>query len=135
MAAPSAAEEIGGSAEANIGPQAPGNEMPPPAPLSAEKQVEKKSLLMQAAAARKGKPEESESEKLLKEEQELLRNITRQKALKGVKELAKVDVCPSLQSWLLPCILPSLHTEGNGYAVPLAVRKSVGAESNRPWAL
>jgi len=79
------APEAGG-AEANIGPQAPGNDMPPPAPM----QPEKKSLLMQAAAARKGKPEESESSKLLREEQELLRNITSQKALKGVKELAKV---------------------------------------------
>ena len=91
-AAPSASTEIGGSAEANIGPQPPGNEMPPPAPVSAEKQAEKRSLLVQAAAARKGKPEESESQKLLKEEQELLKNITRQKALKGVKELAKVDL-------------------------------------------
>jgi hypothetical protein len=62
--------------------------MPPPPPV----QVEKKSLLMQAAAARKGKPEESESSKLLREEQELLRNITGQKALKGVKELAKVFI-------------------------------------------
>jgi len=60
--------------------------MPPPPPV----QVEKTSLLKQAAAARKGKPEESESAKLLREEQELLRNITSQKALKGVKELAKV---------------------------------------------
>ena len=83
--------EVGGSAEANIGPQQPGNDMPPPAPVSTERQAEKRSLLMQAAAARKGKPEESESEKLLKEEQELLKNITRQKALKGVKELAKVS--------------------------------------------
>lgn len=64
--------------------------MPPPAPVSAERQAEKRSLLVQAAAARKEKPEESESQKMLKEEQELLRNITRQKALKGVKELAKV---------------------------------------------
>lgn len=87
---PSSAVDVEGSAEANIGPQAPGNDMPPPAPVSAERQAEKKSLLMQAAAAKKGKPEESESQKLLKEEQELLRNITRQKALKGVKELAKV---------------------------------------------
>ena len=86
-----ASVEVGGSAEANIGPQQPGNDMPPPAPVPAERQAEKKSLLMQAAAAKKGKPEESESQKLLKEEQELLKNITRQKALKGVKELAKVS--------------------------------------------
>lgn len=85
--------EVGGSAEANIGPQAPGNEMHPPAPRPAEVQGEKRSLLVQAAAAKKGRPEESESERLMKEEQELLRNITRQKALKGVKELAKVSFC------------------------------------------
>ena len=51
---------------------------------------EKRSLLMQAAAAKKGKPEETEEQKLIREEQELLRNITKQKALKGVNELAKV---------------------------------------------
>lgn len=55
--------------------------------------MEKKSLLSKAAAARKGKPEESESEIMLREEQELLRNVNRQKALKGVKELAKVNYC------------------------------------------
>ena len=68
-------------------PEQPGNDMPPPSTVTAEK----KSLLVQAAAARKGKPEETENERLIQEEQELLRNITRQKALKGVNELAKVD--------------------------------------------
>ena len=67
-------------------PDQPGNDMPPPSTVTAEK----KSLLVQAAAARKGKPEETENERLIREEQELLRNITRQKALKGVNELAKV---------------------------------------------
>ena len=97
--------DVGGSAEANIGPQAPGNEMPPPTPRPVETQAEKRSLLVQAAAAKKGKPEESQSEKLMKEEQELLRNITRQKALKGVKELAKV-LTPALP----PCSYGSVSS-------------------------
>lgn len=84
-AAPAGAKDAGGDAEGNIGPQQPGN-APPPLPA----QVEKRSLLSQAAAAKKGKPEESENERLIREEQELLRNITRQKALMGAKELAKV---------------------------------------------
>lgn len=66
-------------------PEPSGHEMPPP-----QSAVEKKSLLAQAAAAKKGKPEETENERLIREEQELLRNITRQKALKGVNEIAKV---------------------------------------------
>lgn len=90
--APSIAADIGGAAEANIGPEAPGNEMQTSGQELAGKAGEKRSLLMQAAAARKGQPEESDSQKMLKEEQELLRNITRQKALKGVKELAKVSL-------------------------------------------
>ena len=89
LATPSAAAagEAGTAAEAVAGPEAPGNEMLPPPPVA----VEKKSLLKQAAKAKKGKPEETENEQLLREEQELLRNITRQTALKGVKELAKVS--------------------------------------------
>lgn len=77
----------GEEAEANIGPEPPGNDLIVPSA-----QAEKKSLLSQAAAVRKGKPEESESEKMLREEAELLRNITKQKALRGVKELAKVQI-------------------------------------------
>ena len=90
LATPSApaAGEAGTAAEAVTGPEAPGNEMLPPPPVA----VEKKSLLKQAAKAKKGKPEETENEQMLREEQELLRNITRQTALKGVKELAKVSI-------------------------------------------
>ena len=89
LATPSAAAagKAGTAAEAVTGPEAPGNEMLPPPPVA----VEKKSLLKQAAKAKKGKPEETENEQMLREEQELLRNITRQTALKGVKELAKVS--------------------------------------------
>ena len=83
------------SAQPVNSPEASGNEMPavgqmlPPA-IVPPAAMEKRSLLMQAAAAKKGKPEETEEQKLIREEQELLRNITKQKALKGVNELAKV---------------------------------------------
>ena len=43
---------------------------------------------MAAARAKKGKPEETEAEKLRKEEQAIMADITRKTALKGVKELA-----------------------------------------------
>ena len=48
------------------------------------------SLLTLAAKARKGKPEESEQEKALKEEADLLRQTTQHKALQGVQEIARV---------------------------------------------
>ncbi|BDA40614.1 DEAD-box ATP-dependent RNA helicase 35 [Coccomyxa sp. Obi] len=49
----------------------------------------KESLLAAAAKARKEKPAETEAEKLLKEEQEIMRNITSRKALKSVMENAQ----------------------------------------------
>ena len=61
----------------------------------------KESLLLAAARAKKGKPEETEAEKLIKEEQAMMADITRVTALKGVKELAQVSLvhahpfCPS----------------------------------------
>ena len=51
----------------------------------------KESLLLAAARAKKGKPEETEAEKLRKEEQAIMADITRKTALKGVKELARVS--------------------------------------------
>ena len=51
----------------------------------------KESLLTLAAKARKGQPEETEQEKALKEEADLLRQTTQHKALQGVQELAKVS--------------------------------------------
>ena len=50
----------------------------------------KTSLLAATAKARRGAPKESEDDKRLKEEQEMLHNITNRTALRGVKELAKV---------------------------------------------
>ena len=50
----------------------------------------KQSLLVAAARAKKGKPEETEADKLRKEEQAIMADITRKTALKGVKELARV---------------------------------------------
>lgn len=50
----------------------------------------KESLLAAAAKARKEHPAETQAEKLLKEEQEIMRNITARKALKSVKENAQV---------------------------------------------
>lgn len=50
----------------------------------------KTSLLAATAAARKGAPKETEDQKRLKEEQEMLHNITNRTALKTFAELAKV---------------------------------------------
>lgn len=50
----------------------------------------KTSLLAATAKARKGAPKETEDDKRLKEEQEMLHNITNRTALRNVKELAKV---------------------------------------------
>ena len=52
----------------------------------------KTSLLAATAAARKGVPKETEDQKRLKEEQEMLHNITNRTALKTFAELAKVRV-------------------------------------------
>ncbi|EIE26736.1 P-loop containing nucleoside triphosphate hydrolase protein [Coccomyxa subellipsoidea C-169] len=49
----------------------------------------KESLLAAAAKARKEKPAETEAEKMLREEQEIMRNITSRKALKSVMENAQ----------------------------------------------
>ena len=56
-----------------------------PTPVAA-----KESLLAAAAKARKEQPAETEAERRLKEEQDMLRSITQRTALKSVKELAKV---------------------------------------------
>ncbi|KAK9837229.1 hypothetical protein WJX81_000185 [Elliptochloris bilobata] len=64
----------------------------------------KESLLTAAAKARKEKPAETDSEKILKEEQDMLRAITQRTALKSVKELAKgVEYTRSLRTgWKAP---------------------------------
>ena len=51
----------------------------------------KVSLLKATTKANRGKREETAAERMLKEEQELLRKITERKALQGVGELAKVS--------------------------------------------
>jgi hypothetical protein len=67
-----------------------------PAPAASESDVATpgqrgtESLLQLAAKSRKEKPEETEAEKALREEQDLLRQTTKQKALQGVQELARV---------------------------------------------
>lgn len=55
-----------------------------------EPPVIKESLLRATAKARKDKPEETEAEVMLREEQEMLADMTKRTALRGVKELAKV---------------------------------------------
>eukprot|EP00884_Botryococcus_braunii_P021065 jgi/Botrbrau1/7642/Bobra.0159s0088.1 len=50
---------------------------------------QKESLLVATAKARKERPEATEAEKRLQEEEEMLRAITQKSALKSVKELAK----------------------------------------------
>ena len=70
------------------------------APATGQRGTE--SLLQLAAKSRKEKPEETEAEKALKEEQDLLRQTTKQKALQGVQELARVRA---------PCRQPHWHAE------------------------
>ena len=51
----------------------------------------KESLLNAAARARRAAPEETEAEKLLKEERDILHKITQKAALQSVKERAMVS--------------------------------------------
>lgn len=55
----------------------------------------KTSLLAATAAARKGLPKETDDQKRLKAEQEMLHNITNRTALKTFAELAKARIMPS----------------------------------------
>ena len=81
-----APEEDGGAPDAEgSDPDAAAGE---PAEEAAPAQA-KESLLTAAAKARKEKPAETDAEKILKEEQDMLRAITQRTALKSVKELAK----------------------------------------------
>ena len=68
----------------------------------------KTSLLAATAAARKGVPKETEDQKRLKEEQEMLHNITNRTALKTFAELAQVRV---FMSDLKHCKLRSCCTD------------------------
>lgn len=61
--------------------------------IAADEQMDvpvKTSLLAATAQARKGAPKETEDQKRLKEEQEMLQNITNRTALKTFAELAAV---------------------------------------------
>ena len=60
----------------------------PAAPVAAP--AVKESLLRATAKARKDKPEETEAEAMLREEREMLADLHKRTALKGVNELAKV---------------------------------------------
>ncbi len=93
----------GGSGGEQPGDAAAPAEAAEPAPAPAQA---KESLLTAAAKARKEKPAETDSEKILKEEQDMLRAITQRTALKSVKELAKARPRPSLtKSSLTKCLL------------------------------
>ena len=74
------------------GPDADRGAPPPLAEAEADEDAgkPKESLLVAAVRARKDQPEETDAEKHLKEEQDILRQITTKQALKSVKELAKV---------------------------------------------
>lgn len=67
----------------------------------AGQQQGKESLLAAAAKARKGRPAETEAEARLREEAEIMRNITTRMALKSVQENAQVGACPL---WQQPCL-------------------------------
>ena len=61
----------------------------------------KTSLLAATAKARKGAPKETEDQKRLKEEQEMLHNITNRTALKTFAELAQASVQQSFFAYRL----------------------------------
>jgi hypothetical protein len=86
-------------------------EAAPAAPQHQQQQgvaQQKESLLVATARNRKEKPEETEAEKRIKEEEEMLRAITQRAALKSVKELAKVGSQPRayMHRWprTSPCV-------------------------------
>ena len=69
--------------DATLGDKAAADEPEPPV---------KTSLLAATAKARKGAPKETEDQKRLKEEREMLHNITNRTALKTFAELAQVSL-------------------------------------------
>ena len=76
---------------------------------------------MRTAKARKDQPMETDAQKRLREEQDMMRNITSRTALRGVKELATV-------SSAVACILARVPAAGCTVA---AVRRLVRVSSVR----
>lgn len=73
----------------------------------------KTSLLAATAQARKGAPKETEDQKRLKEEQEMLHNITNRTALKTFAELAAVGALQQQASMeCMPVDVRSLISTG-----------------------
>lgn len=101
----------------------------------------KESLLNAAARARRAAPEETEAEKLLKEERDILHKITQKAALQSVKERAMVSagdmLCtpPSIALYFLHltlCVAPAIalmsftpcRPQGAGMQITAAAQNS-----------
>ena len=78
-----------GSPQPAAGPDTDAQTAPATADVTAEQP--KESLLNAAARARRGQVEETEHERIIREEEEILRNITAKTALQAVGERAKVS--------------------------------------------
>jgi len=93
-------------------PEAAAAPAPPPPPQQTQSK-KKESLLVAAAKARATAPQETASEKLLREEQEMLKAITAKAALKSARELAKgIEFSRSVKTgWTPPSICRALTEE------------------------
>ena len=66
------------------------------APISSTSQQPKQSLLAAAAKTRKTQPAETEQEKQLREEQQIMADLQRKQALRSAMENAQVDGASAL---------------------------------------
>lgn len=65
-------------------------------PTNTASQQPKQSLLAAAAKTRKTQPAETEQEKQLREEQQIMADLQRKQALRSAMENAQVGCCPPL---------------------------------------
>ena len=89
--------EDGGSPQPAVSPGVDAQAAAAMTEAAAARAKPKESLLNAAARARRGQVEETEHERIIREEEEILRNITAKTALQAVGERAKVSApayCP-----------------------------------------
>lgn len=114
-----------------------GHEGDTPAPVPAEPAAEAgkhESLLIKAARARETEPEETEAERLLKMEEEIMRQLMAKKALKGVQELARdVVYAQRMETGWRPPVRVRLRGEAHHEAIRKTMRIEVdGADLPPP---
>jgi ATP-dependent RNA helicase DDX41 len=103
-------------------------------PLSAAAQRARESLLVSTARARAAAPEKTEEEKVIAEEQDIMRNLMQKQALKAVQELAQgVTYTKSMQTgWKAP--LGARRMSHRRQQVRLVFAADVGSWSAGAWA-